>query len=95
MSKFVAPDKGVKETVIGGRSYYADGKTGLYNVTNKAHQKAMKAEGFIEASIMGATLNSEHLGYTCTACGFGSWFRKCSRCGHEQSAENNPPRDGE
>ena len=39
MTKFVAPDKGVKETVIGGRSYYADGKTGLYEVNNPAHKK--------------------------------------------------------
>lgn len=93
MSKMVAPDKGVKETVIGGKSYYSNGKTGLYTVTNPAHKKAMKAEGFIEASLMGATTNNEHLGYTCSACGFGSWFRKCSRCGQENTS--NPPRDGE
>lgn len=92
MSKFVAPDKGVKETVVGGRSYYANGKTGLYEVNNPAHKKAMKAEGFFEASLMGATTN-ETLGYTCSECGFGSWFRKCSRCGHENTS--NPPRDGE
>lgn len=92
MSKFVAPDKGVKETVVGGRSYYANGKTGLYEVNNPAHKKAMKAEGFFEASLMGATTN-DTLGYTCSECGFGSWFRKCSRCGHENTS--NPPRDGE
>ena len=90
MTKFVAPDKGVKETVIGGQSYYTN-RQGIYNVENKAHQKAMKAEGFFEASLMGATKSS--IGYTCTACGFGSWFRKCSRCGHEQ--EETTLRDGE
>ena len=92
MSKMVAPDRGVKETVIGGKSYYSD-RSGLYNVTNPAHKKAMKAEGFFEASLMGATTNGEQLGYTCSACGFGSWFRKCSRCGCENTS--NPPRDGE
>ena len=93
MTKFVAPDRGVKETVIGGKSYFADGRSGLYNVENPAHAKAMKAEGFFEASLLGAV--TREIGYTCTECGFGSFFRKCSRCGHEQSADNNPPRDGE
>ncbi len=50
MSRFVAPDRGVKETVIGGKSYYTD-RQGIYHVENKAHQKAMKAEGFFEASL--------------------------------------------
>ena len=87
----VAPDRGVKETVVGGKSYYSD-RAGLYTVTNDKHKKAMKAEGFFEASLMGATTDHA-LGYTCTECGFGSWFRKCSRCGHEN--QSKPPRDGE
>ena len=90
MGKYVAPDKGVKETVIGGAKYNPD-RGGLYNVENPRHAKAMKAEGFFEASLMGATTDRQ-LGYTCAECGFGSWFRKCSRCGHESSTPN---RDGE
>lgn len=90
MGKYIAPDKGVKETVIGGKKYNPD-RGGLYNVENSRHASAMKREGFIEASLMGAT-TSNNLGYTCSECGFGSWFKKCSRCGHESS---NPPRDGE
>ena len=93
MTKIIPPDRGVKETVIGGKSYYQS-RQGSFEVTNPKHIKAMKAEGFFEASMMGATTD-QTLGYTCTECGFGSWFRKCSRCGHEISAENTPPRDGE
>lgn len=93
MTKIIPPDRGVKETIIGGRSYYQS-RQGSFEVTNPRHVKAMKAEGFFEASLMGATTN-DSLGYTCSECGFGSWFRKCGRCGHEQTAENNPPRDGE
>ncbi len=89
MSKYVAPDRGVKETVIGGKSYFAN-RGGLYNVENKAHQKAMEAEGFFQASLMGGT--SSTIGFTCIECGFGSFFRKCSRCGH---VTGTPERDGE
>lgn len=89
MGKYVAPDRGVKETVIGGATYNP-GRNGIYNVDNASHGAAMKREGFIEASLMGAT--SAGIGYTCAECGFGSWFRKCSRCGHENTT---PPRDGE
>jgi len=79
--RMVAPDKGVKETTIGNRSY-TPSKQGIYTVSNQ-DAKAMKAEGFIEASLMGATTNSDNLGYTCVECGFGSWFKMCSRCGHD------------
>jgi hypothetical protein len=78
--RMVAPDRGVRETTIGNRSYKPN-KQGIYTVSNQ-DGKAMKAEGFIEASLMGATTNSS-LGYTCTECGFGSWFAKCGRCGYE------------
>lgn len=93
MTKIIPPDRGVKETVIGGKSYYQS-RQGSFEITNPKHIKAMKAEGFFEASLMGATTNGS-LGYTCSECGFGSWFRKCSRCGHEQDMDTNPPRDGE
>lgn len=89
MTKWVAPDRGVKETVIGGKSYYANRK-GLYEVTNPSHEKAMKAEGFFPASLMGASVTGT--GFTCNECGFASWFKICGRCGHE---DTTPNRDGE
>ena len=80
MPKMVAPDKGVKETDIGNTRYRVN-RDGVYNVENKSHVNAMKREGYIEASLMGAT--HTELGYTCYQCGFASWFKKCSRCGSE------------
>lgn len=81
--RMVAPDKHVKETVVGNRSYKPN-RQGIYNVSN-LDAKAMKAEGFFEASLMGATTD-KNLGYTCIGCGFGSWFSKCSRCGTENNS---------
>ena len=88
--RMVAPDRGVRETQIGNR-LYKPSKQGIYTVSN-SDAKAMKAEGFIEASLMGAT-RDHNLGYTCNECGFGSWFKKCGRCGHESSSETN--KDGD
>jgi hypothetical protein len=90
MGRWVAPDKGVKETVIGNKTYRPD-KGGIYNVDSPSAERAMKAEGYFEASLMGATTDDSK-GFTCVECGFGSWFRKCSRCGHENGT---PERDGE
>jgi hypothetical protein len=50
MAKIVAPDKGVKQTDIGGYRYTVN-KEGVYNVTNPAHIRAMKSEGFFEAAL--------------------------------------------
>jgi len=81
MARFVAPDKGVKETEV-GRKVYRVNRGGLFEVTDRGDAKAMLREGFIEASLMGATTKSG-IGFTCNNCGFGSWFKKCSRCGTE------------
>ena len=90
MARMVAPDRGVKETVIGGSKYNPD-KGGIYNVDSPSAERAMKAEGFFEASLMGPTTDT-NMGFTCVECGFGSWFRKCGRCGHQNET---PERDGE
>ena len=50
MARYVAPDRGVKETVIGGKSYFPD-RGGIYNVESSRAAKAMKAEGFFEAAL--------------------------------------------
>jgi len=90
MARYVAPDKGVRETVIGNSTYRPD-KSGIYNVDNAAHAKAMKAEGYFEASLNPYNSKDHTRGFTCVECGFGSWFRKCSRCGHENG---DIPTDG-
>jgi hypothetical protein len=91
MARWVAPDKGVKETVIGGQSYFTDRK-GIYTVENASHQRAMKAEGFFEAALNPISSDDRLRGFTCVECGFEGWFRKCGRCGIES---NEIPRDGE
>lgn len=94
MARLVAPDGGVKgvdvTTERGTRTYNPD-RRGTYNVDNPNIARRMKAEGFFEASLMGPTTDTT-VGFTCVECGFGSWFRKCSRCGHENGT---PERDGE
>ena len=95
MSRLIASDGGVKgvdvQTPSGTRSYNPDRK-GVIHVDNPKHARQMKAEGFFQASLMGAITNSDTIGFTCVECGFGSFFRKCSRCGHQNGT---PERDGE
>jgi hypothetical protein len=86
MARYVAPDRGVRETVIGNSTYLPD-KGGIYNVESAAHGRAMKAEGFFEAALNPYDSKDGERGYTCVECGFGSWFLKCSRCGHENTKE--------
>lgn len=85
MGRLVGPTgvRGVDVQTERGKYKYNTNKKGVIEVENKNHAKQMKAEGFFEASLMGATTNSENIGFNCSACGFGSWFKKCSRCGHE------------
>jgi hypothetical protein len=91
MTKIVAPDRGVKQTEIGNSTYTVN-RQGVYEVSNASHIKAMKAEGYFEASLNPFSKGDGERGFTCVECGFGSWFRKCSRCGHENGT---PARDGE
>jgi hypothetical protein len=93
MTKLVGPKglRGVDITTSRGVRKYNQNKKGMVEVSNSRDAKALKAEGFFEASLMGTT-NDSSLGFVCVECGFGSWFRKCSRCGHENGT---PARDGE
>lgn len=61
------------------REIKADGK-GFFLAESKADRKALEQSGFVQASLMGTKNRG---GFTCQQCGFGSWFRKCSRCGAE------------
>ena len=91
MGRYVAPDRRVAETVIGGRKYNPD-KGGIYNVDNPRHAQAMKREGFFEAALNPHAEGDSQRGFLCVQCGFNGWFRKCGRCGHEAET---PARDGE
>lgn len=79
----VPPDGAVKETSVQGvrtgrEVLYRQQADGTMHVSNPMHQKALKDLGFREA--YGAPAKG---GFRCKACGFGSWFKTCSRCGGE------------
>ena len=82
MGKMIPP-QGLKEVAVkterGIKVYKAD-RSGLINVDNPKHAAQMKAEGLGVASA-GGVADTE--GFPCSECGFGSYFKKCSRCGHE------------
>ena len=61
------------------------GKDGLINVDSSKTVRQLKAEGFTDANLSSYSAGDSQRGYNCTACGFGSWFKKCGRCGHEGS----------
>jgi hypothetical protein len=94
MTRLIAPTgvQGIDVRTPRGVVKYNRDKKGAINVENPKHIRQMKDEGLFEASLMGVTTNHQS-GFTCNECGFGSWFRKCGRCGHE----NNKPiaRDGD
>jgi hypothetical protein len=82
MTKIIPP-QGLREISVEtkrGTRVLRAGKDGLFNVENPKLARKLKAEGLGEAGLNGFSTNG---GYPCTSCGFGSWFKKCSRCGHE------------
>jgi hypothetical protein len=75
--KVVAPAKAVAEVDgVTGIRYRA--RDGIYDMAPRDARALIKAGGFVP-SLSGIT--SERTGYRCEACGFGSFFRRCSRCG--------------
>src|SRR5207302_7756453 len=75
--KVAAPDKGCLEVDgVTGRRYRA--RDGIYNMTVRDGRALVAAGGFAP-SLAGHTHST--IGYRCTACEFGSYFRICSQCG--------------
>lgn len=80
MSKMIGP-KGMREISVktkNGERVLKAGKDGLFNVNNPKLIRQLKDEGMGVASTSGVARTD---GYPCKACGFGSFFKKCSRCG--------------
>ena len=95
MARLVPRDGHARETEINtqsGRKVYRADRSGMYSVNDPKHIKAMKAEGYTEENLARPVQGDGDRGYNCFNCGFASWFRKCSRCGHESSA---PRTDGD
>lgn len=81
MTKFFGP-KGMNEIGINtskGERVLRRGKDGMFEVNNPKLAKKLKSEGLGEATTSGSFASVN--GYTCNKCGFGSFFKKCSKCG--------------
>lgn len=79
------PPTGLREIGVNtkrGTKVIRAGKDGLFHVNDPKLAKQLKAEGLGVASTSGAILGD---GFPCSNCGFGSWFKKCSRCGTENT----------
>jgi hypothetical protein len=72
-----APDGAQREVdgVTGARYRSSDG---VYDM-HPRDAAAYKTIGAFSPSLAGAATRSG--GYSCTDCGFASWFTTCSRCG--------------
>ena len=82
MGRFIPP-QGLREIGIKtkrGTKVIKTGKDGLFHVDNPKLERKLKEEGLGIASASGFI---DGQGFPCSQCGFGSWFKKCSRCGHE------------
>lgn len=81
--RVASPDKLVVEVdgVTGKRHNF---RKGIADVPDRDAKALVKAGGFIP-SMAGTTRRD--IGYRCTKCGFGTWFRKCSRCGGHAKRE--------
>lgn len=67
-----------------GRRYARDAKTGLFDMTESDATALVKGGGFFP-SLAGSTRKS--LGYRCADCGFGSYLKRCGRCGADCTKE--------
>lgn len=75
--KIRAEDRRQVATVIGGREYRArNGYFELPDAAAKIHREAANLPAPATALPVG-----RRGGFRCTACGFGTFFTTCSRCG--------------
>jgi hypothetical protein len=78
MAKLLSPDDAcVQVDVPFGRGRRYTGRA--IEVTDQAHVKALRAAGYTLADAAGGPVRGG--GFTCTECGFNTWFKACSRCG--------------
>ncbi|MGH3376334.1 MAG: hypothetical protein ACRDP6_16495 [Actinoallomurus sp.] len=81
--KVVAPARAVAEVDgLSGRRYKA--RDGIYDMSKRDAKALVKAGGFLP-SLSGTTARAT--GWRCPACTFGSFFRRCSRCGGDCERE--------
>jgi hypothetical protein len=74
--------RGTRHYARGGQKGYEQG--GLFKMPDASAKLAVKAGGAI-ASLAGAARRG--VGFRCPSCGFGSWTKRCGRCGAECERE--------
>lgn len=83
MARLCLPDGAARGVDIEGArtgvrsGSYTPGSDGTVTVDNPRHIRALREWGAFSANLGGRTSG----GYRCSDCGFGSFFKKCSRCG--------------
>ena len=82
MTRFIPP-KGMKSLGVtdarGNTHTLKQNKDGTFHVSDPKLAKKLKQEGLGEATASGSY--RQDVGYTCNKCGFGSFFKQCSKCG--------------
>lgn len=84
MRRVAAPDGACREVDgLSGLRYRATGG-GMFEMTDRDAKKLVELGGFVpdQGGVIAAYANGKPVGFRCT-CGFGSYFRTCSRCGGE------------
>lgn len=91
MTRVIMAD-GCQQIDVGGVRHYARGASafegtvrgGVFEMSDADARLVVKAGGAI-ASMAGTTRRA--LGWRCPSCGFGSFVRRCSKCGGECERE--------
>lgn len=86
MTQRVIFAEGCQQIDVGGVRHYARGASafegtvrgGVFEMSDAAAKLAVKAGGAI-ASLAGPA--GRKSGFRCPACGFGSFLKRCSKCG--------------
>jgi hypothetical protein len=82
--KVVAQASNHKETEVGGRIYRA--RDGIFEMPEAVARHTVKYEGGQWPALSGHARRKD--GYRCPSCGFGSFFKSCSRC-HSKCARED------
>lgn len=79
-----APDGAAREVEVGSRRYRS--RDGVYRML-PGDARMLRAAGGFTPTLAGTA--PKGAGYRCDdpACGFGSWFTTCGRCGGQCSKE--------
>lgn len=81
MSRLLAPDTGMKQIDIDGFRLTRQ-KDGTFHAPGELGRRLKSTGDFVEA---GMNLSDVARGFWCSACKFMGVFKKCGRCGSEDT----------